>query len=69
MLTETKELLTTSMSPMDMARRAFDPFDLLDMPALTNVSGFSMEQGQPDVRVCLRTGHFRLVFVQVRGRT
>jgi len=43
-LTETKEALATSMSPMDVARRAFDPFDLLNMPALTNLSGFSTEQ-------------------------
>ena len=61
-LDRTKEVLATSMSPMDVARRAFDPFDLLNMPSLTSLSGFSMEQGQqmfasPD-------GNFRLLFVQ-----
>jgi predicted RND superfamily exporter protein/lauroyl/myristoyl acyltransferase len=61
-LTETKEVLTTSMSPMDIARRAFDPFDLLSMPALTNFSGFSMEQGQQ--MFASSEGNFRLVFVQ-----
>jgi predicted exporter/lauroyl/myristoyl acyltransferase len=63
-LHETKELLATSMSPLELARRAFDPFDLLSLPALTNVNGLSPEQGQrsfasPD-------GTFRLLFVQAR---
>ena len=44
-LDETRELLATSMSPMDLARRSFDPFNLLTMPALTNISGISMDQG------------------------
>ena len=61
-LTETKEVLATSMSPMDIARRAFDPFDLLNLPALTNLSGFSMEQGQQ--MFASSEGNFRLVFVQ-----
>jgi predicted RND superfamily exporter protein/lauroyl/myristoyl acyltransferase len=61
-LTQTKEVLTTSMSPMDIARRAFDPFDLLNLPALTNFSGFSMEQGQQ--MFASSEGNFRLVFVQ-----
>ncbi len=61
-LTETKEVLATSMSPMDVARRAFDPFDLLNLPALTNLSGFSMEQGQQ--MFASSEGNFRLVFVQ-----
>jgi predicted RND superfamily exporter protein len=65
-LTQTKEVLTTSMSPMDMARRAFDPFDLLDLPALTNLSAFSMKQGQPQMfsGFASADGTFRLVFVQ-----
>ena len=61
-LTDTKEVLATSMSPMDIARRAFDPFDLLNLPALTNFSGFSMEQGQQ--MFASSEGNFRLVFVQ-----
>ena len=61
-LTETKEALATSMSPMDIARRAFDPFDLLNLPALTNLSGFSMEQGQQ--MFASSEGNFRLLFVQ-----
>jgi len=61
-LTQTKEALTTSLSPMDVARRAFDPFDLLNMPALTNLSGFSTDQGQP--MFASADGRFRLVYVQ-----
>src|SRR5260370_30566792 len=61
-LAQTKEVLTTSMSPMDMARRAFDPFNLLDSPALTNLSGISIEQGQK--MFASSEGKFRLVFVQ-----
>ena len=49
---------------MDLARRAFDPFDLLNMPALTNFSGLSMEQGQK--MFASSEGTFRLLFVQAR---
>jgi uncharacterized protein len=63
-LAETKEVLTTSLSPMDLTRRAFDPYDLLSVPALTNFNGLSAEQGQgmfasPD-------GTFRVLYVQAR---
>ncbi len=61
-LTQTKEELTTSMSPIDMARRAFDPFDLLNMPSLAKMSGFAMEQGQQ--MFASSEGNFRLLFVQ-----
>jgi uncharacterized protein len=58
----TKEELATSMSPMDLGRHQFDPFDLLNLPGLTNFSGIAMDQGQkmyasPD-------GTFRLLYVQ-----
>ena len=62
LLEQTKEALTTSMSPMDVARRAFDPFNLTDMPGLTNLSGFSMDQGQP--MFASSEGTFRLIYVQ-----
>ena len=61
-LEQTKEALATSMSPMDLARRAFDPFDLLTMPALTNLSGFSTDQGQQ--MFASSDGKFRLLYVQ-----
>ena len=64
MLAETKEALTTSLSPMDLARRAFDPYDLLSVPALTNFSGLSAEQGQR--MFASADGTFRVLFVQAR---
>ncbi len=62
LLTRSKEELKTSMSPMDMARRAYDPFDLLNIPALTNLSGLSMGQGQQ--MFGSSEGGFRVLFVQ-----
>jgi predicted exporter/lauroyl/myristoyl acyltransferase len=61
-LAQTKEELRTSVSPLDIARRAFDPFNLLDMPALTNLSGLSTGQGQQ--MFASSEGNFRLLFVQ-----
>jgi predicted exporter/lauroyl/myristoyl acyltransferase len=61
-LAETRELLATSMSPLDLARRAFDPFDLLTMPALTNLSGISPGQGQQ--MFASADGRYRLIYLQ-----
>ena len=61
-LDETRERLATSMSPMDLARRSFDPFNLLTMPALTNISGMSMDQGNQ--MFASTDGKFRLLYVQ-----
>ena len=61
-LEETRELLATSMSPMDLARRSFDPFNLLTMPALTNLGGMSMDQGNQ--MFASSDGKFRLLYVQ-----
>ncbi len=61
-LDETREMLATSMSPMDLARRSFDPFNLLTMPALTNISGISMDQGNQ--MFASTDGKYRLLYVQ-----
>jgi predicted RND superfamily exporter protein len=61
-LDETRELLATSMSPMDLARRSFDPFNLLTMPALTNISGVNMDQGNQ--MFASTDGKFRVLFLQ-----
>ncbi len=61
-LDETRELLATSMSPMDLARRSFDPFNLLTMPALTNISGMNMDQGNQ--MFASADGKFRLLYLQ-----
>jgi len=64
-LADTRESLATSLSPTDLARRAFDPFNLLELPTLTNVSGLSMDQGQK--MFISADGTFRLLFVQARS--
>ncbi|HTQ51693.1 MAG TPA: MMPL family transporter [Candidatus Acidoferrales bacterium] len=61
-LEQTKEALATSMSPMDLARREYDPFDLLAMPALTNLAGFSIDQSQQ--MFASADGKFRLLYVE-----
>jgi len=61
-LDETRELLATSMSPMDLARRSFDPFNLLTMPALANFSGMNMEQGSQGFSST--DGNYRLLYLQ-----
>ena len=61
-LDETRDLLATSMSPMDLARRSFDPFNLLTMPALTNISGISMDQGNQ--MFASADGKYRVLYVQ-----
>ncbi|MFZ1074467.1 MAG: MMPL family transporter [Verrucomicrobiia bacterium] len=61
-LEQTKEALATSMSPMDLARHEFDPFDLLTMPALTNLASFS--SGQSQQMFASPDGKFRLLYVE-----
>jgi predicted exporter/lauroyl/myristoyl acyltransferase len=61
-LDETREMLATSMSPMDLARRSFDPFNLLTMPGLTNISGMSMGQGQQ--MFASTDGAYHLLYLQ-----
>lgn len=61
-LEQTKEALATSMSPMDLARHEYDPFNLLTMPALTNLAGFSTDQSQQ--MFASADGTFRLLYVE-----
>ena len=63
-LAETRETLATSLSPMDIARRSFDPFDLLNVPALKNFSGVSVEQGQR--MFASADGTLRVLYVAAR---
>jgi uncharacterized protein len=60
-LAQTRQLLATSFSMQDWLRQ-YDPFDLMNMPALTNIAGMSLGQNQsmfasPD-------GTFRVLYVQ-----
>jgi predicted RND superfamily exporter protein/lauroyl/myristoyl acyltransferase len=61
-LDETKETLATSMSPMDVARGAFDPYGLLEMPGLSSLSSLAGGQGQQ--MFASAGGNFRVLFVQ-----
>ena len=61
-LEQTKEMLATSMSPMDLARREYDPYDLLTVPALTNLASFS--GGQSQQMFASADGKFRVLYVQ-----
>jgi predicted exporter/lauroyl/myristoyl acyltransferase len=61
-LDETRELLANSMSPMDLARHSFDPFNLLNLPGLTNFSGMATGQGQQ--MFASADGTFHLLYVQ-----
>lgn len=62
-LEQTKEALATAMSPMDLARREMDPFDLLStMPAMTNLAGFS--SGQNQQMFASTDGTFHVLYVQ-----
>jgi predicted exporter/lauroyl/myristoyl acyltransferase len=63
-LDDTRDVLATSLSPMDLARRSFDPFDLMMPPALTSFSGLSAEQGQ--AAFASPDGTFRVLYVQAR---
>ncbi|HUB86896.1 MAG TPA: MMPL family transporter, partial [Verrucomicrobiae bacterium] len=61
-LDQTKESLATSMSPMDLARHEFDPFDLLNMPALSNFASFS--GGQNQQMFASTNGEFHVLYVE-----
>jgi predicted exporter/lauroyl/myristoyl acyltransferase len=63
-LAETREVLATSLSPMDIAVRSFDPYNLMNVPALTNFSGVSAEQGQR--MFASADGTLRVLYVAAR---
>lgn len=63
LLRETQEALTTSLSPVDLARRGYDPFGLTQLP--DTISGASaLGEGQ-DFFVSA-DGTFRVIFVEAR---
>jgi predicted exporter len=63
-LAESREVLATSLSPMDIAVRSFDPYDLMNVPALANFSGASFEQGQR--MFASGDGTLRILYVTAR---
>jgi predicted exporter len=63
-LAESREVLATSLSPMDIAVRSFDPYDLMNLPGLKNFGGMSFQQGQG--MFASADGTLRVLFVAAR---
>ncbi|HEV2329432.1 MAG TPA: MMPL family transporter [Verrucomicrobiae bacterium] len=61
-LEQTKEALATSMSPMDLGRLQYDPYDLMYLPAISNVANFS--NGQNQQMFASADGKFRVLYVE-----
>lgn len=61
-LDQTKEALSTSMSPMDLGRLEYDPYNLMSLPALSNMANFS--SGQNQQMFASSDGKFRVLYVE-----
>jgi predicted exporter/lauroyl/myristoyl acyltransferase len=63
-LGESREVLATSLSPMDIAVRSFDPYNLMNAPALNSLGGMSAGQGQG--MFSSADGTLRVLYVEAR---
>src|SRR2546421_4481221 len=63
-LAEAQEQLATSMSPMEMARRGYDPFNLMKLPESLTAGFSSFGEGQE--MFASSDGAFRIVFVEAK---
>ncbi len=61
-LQQTKDALATSMSPMDLGRLEYDPYNLMSLPALSNMANFS--SGQNQQMFASADGKFRVLYVE-----
>src|SRR5579859_6927861 len=61
-LEEAREQLTTSLSPIEIARRGYDPYDLMNLPA--NVSAGAASCGEGQNLFASANGDFRILFVK-----
>ncbi len=61
-LQETKDALATSMSPMDLGRLEYDPYNLMSLPAISSVANFS--SGQSQQMFASQDGKFRVLYVE-----
>ncbi|HEX3627890.1 MAG TPA: MMPL family transporter [Verrucomicrobiae bacterium] len=61
-LEQTKEALATSMSPMDLGRLQYDPYNLMSLPAISSVANFS--NGQNQQMFASANGNFRVLYVE-----
>jgi predicted exporter/lauroyl/myristoyl acyltransferase len=64
-LRATKEALACSLSPMDLTRRAFDPFDLLNPPTGAGFGADSFERGER--LFATKDGKYRLLFARSKS--
>jgi predicted exporter len=61
-LQQTKDALSTSMSPMDLGRLEYDPYNLMSLPALSSMASFS--NGQSQQMFASPDGKFRVLYVE-----
>jgi predicted exporter len=64
-LEQTKEALATSMSPLDLGRLQYDPYNLMSLPAISSVANFS--SGQNQEMFASADGKFRVLYVESAG--
>lgn len=64
-LAEAREQLATSMSPMDLARRGYDPYNLMQLPE--TVTGAAAGFGNGDNLFSSADGTFRIFFVRSKS--
>lgn len=61
-LNQTKDSLSTSMSPMDLARLEYDPYNLMSLSAVSGMMNFS--SGQSQQMFASADGTFRVLYVE-----
>ncbi|HTR43770.1 MAG TPA: MMPL family transporter, partial [Pseudomonadales bacterium] len=61
-LDQTKDALSTSMSPMDLAKLEYDPYNLMSLSALSGMANFS--SGQNQQMFASSDGTFRVLYVE-----
>ena len=61
-LDQTKDALSTSMSPMDLAKLEYDPYNLMSLSALSGMMNFS--SGQSQQMFASADGTFRVLYVE-----
>lgn len=61
-LAQTKDALSTSMSPMDLGRLEYDPYNLMSLPALSSMTSFS--SGQNQQMFASADGTFHVLYVE-----
>lgn len=64
-LDATRERLTTTLSPTDLAQLSYDPFGLTQLPS--SVAGAAPSFGQGQGMFASPSGNFRIIFVKARG--